>query len=176
MRLLMGRACVLAACAGTMLAGCVAAPAPAPLTEVSPVTAAPQAPTVNWQWSDAGPAVYLNASDVTAAGSPAASLSLICDNAVPSIVVSWDSPVVPAGLSSLAYRFDNQTGGDMSAQAAGPKTETVSDPLTVSRFIDQVAYSRQLTVRSGAAQASFATADDSGNLRRFRSACPDGTN
>ncbi len=170
-----GRACLLALCAGVTLAGCVAE-SPAPTTEISPAIATPLAPAANWQWSDAGPAVYLNAADLAATGNPTASLSLVCDAAVPSILITWDAPVASAGLNGLTYRFDGQTARDVSASTAGPKIQVVSDPLAVARFIDEAAASRQLVVSAGATQATFATADDAGNLRRFRTACPDGTN
>ena len=161
--------------AAAMLAACVSEP-PAPASEVSPAIAAPQAPVANWQWSDAGPAVILNATDITSAGAPAASLSLVCNNAVPSVVVAWDSPVASAGQSSLTYRFDGQPPHDVGASVAGPKIQIVSDPLVVSRFIDEAATSRQLVLRVGATQTTFSTTDDASNLRRFRTACPDGTN
>ena len=160
--------------AGAMLAGCVAAPS-APTTEISPAVAFTP-PAANWQWSDAGPAVILNANDITASGAPAASLSLVCNNAVPSVVVAWDSPVASAGQSSLTYRFDSQPQRDVRAEPAGPLTQIVSDPLVVSRFIDEAAYGRQLVVRAGATVATFSTPDVAGNLKRFRTACPDGTN
>ena len=161
--------------AGLTLAGCVAAQAPAPTTEISPAVAvAPPGP--NWQWSDAGPAVFVSATEITPAGSPAASLSLICDNQRPSLVVTWDAAVASAGQSDLTYRFDGQPPRDVSASAAGPKIQIVSDPLVVSRFIDEAAYGRQLVVRAAAAQATFSVADDAGNLKRFRTVCPDGTN
>ena len=165
--------------AAVMLGACVSQP-PAPASEVSPaIAAAPpqsQSPAANWQWSDAGPAVILNATDITSAGAPAASLSLICDNAVPSVVVAWDSPLASAGQSSLTYRFDGQPGHDVRAVPAGPLTQIVSDPVVVSRFIDEAASGRQLIVRAGAEQASFSTSDNSGNLGRFRTACPSGMN
>ncbi len=167
----------LAIGAGLMLAGCVSqAQAPAPLTEVSPAVAAPQAPAANWQWSDAGPAVFLDAADVTSAGNPTASLSLVCNNAVPSVMVTWDAALASASQLHLTYRFDGQPPHDVSASAAGPRVQIIGDPLVVSRFIDEAATSRQLVVRAAAAQATFSVADDAGNLRRFRSACPDGTN
>ena len=164
----------LAVCAGATLAGCVAQ-TPAPTTEISPAVAFTP-PAANWQWSDAGPAVILNATDITSAGAPTASLSLVCNNAVPSVVVAWDSPVASAGQSSLTYRFDGQPGRDVRAEPAGPLTQIVSDPIVVSRFIDEAAYGRQLVVRAGAIVATFSTLDEAGNLKRFRTACPDGTN
>ena len=171
-------ASALVAGAGVVLAGCVAQP-PAVQTSVSPsiaaVTGAPSA-LANWQWSDAGPAVFINAAEVTAAGDPTASLSLICNNAAPSIMITWDSSVASAGLSGLTYRFDNQPVHDVSTPSSGQLTQFVSDPLVVSRFIDEAANSHQLVLTSGAARATFATTDDSGNLTRFRTACPDGTN
>ena len=130
----------------------------------------------DWQWSDAGPAVTLATTDV---GPPAgnarmASLALVCgSDAVPAIVVSWDAPVAASGLT---YRFLGQPAHDVSAAARDPRSLAVNDPLAVSRFIDEAAASRQLVVRAGATEATFATADDAGNLRRFRTACPDGTN
>ena len=163
--------------AAVMLAACVSQSS-APVSEVSPAIAAsgPQPTPANWQWSDAGPAVYLNAADVTATGNPTASLSLVCNNAVPSIMITWDAPVGSAAPSDLAYRFDGQAPHDVSTSTAGPKIQIVSDPIVVSRFIDEAAASNQLVVSAGATRATFSTLDDSGNLRRFRTACPDGTN
>ena len=43
--------------------------------------------------------------------------------------------------------------------------EIVSDPLVVSRFIDEAADGRQLVVRAGATEATFSTPDDAGNPR-----------
>ncbi len=166
----------VAVCAGMALAGCVDAQAPAPMTEISPATATPQAPAANWHWSDAGPAVYLNAAAVTATGNPTASLSLVCNNATPSIMITWDAPLASAVQAGLTYRFDGQTARDVSASPAGPTMQIVSDPLVVSRFIDEAAYSSQLVVSAGATQATFSTTDATGNLKRFRTACPDGTN
>ncbi len=150
----------------------------APVSEVSPAiaTSGPQPAPANWQWSDAGPAVYLNAADVTATGNPTASLSLVCNNAVPSIMITWDAPAATAVSSDLTYRFDGQAPRDVRTSTAGPKIQMLSDPIVVSRFIDEAAASRQLVVRAAAVQATFSVTDDAGNLRRFRTACPDGTN
>ena len=160
-----------------MLAGCVAeTPAPQ-AAAVAPVAFTP--PPANWQWTDApvGPTVTLHTTDVTPAqssGSRTASLGLVCSDSVPTILVAWDAPV--AGGNALTYHFDGQPGRDLAAQPADPRSEVVSDPLVVSRFIDEAAASHQLVVRAGSSQATFATTDDSGNLKRFRTACPDGTN
>jgi hypothetical protein len=168
-------ASALVACA--MLAGCVAqTPAPE-TTSVAPVAFTP--PPVNWQWTDApaGPTVTLHTTDVTPAassGSRTASLGLVCSNSVPAILVAWDAPV--ADQAGLSYRFDGGPERDLAAQSADPQSELVSDPLVVSRFIDEAAASHRLVVRAGSTQATFATADDSGNLTRFRTTCPDGTN
>ncbi len=162
--------------AAVMLGACVSQSS-APVSEVSPALAvAPPEPTpaAGWQWSDAGPAVFLNASDVTAAGAPAASLSLICNDAVPAIMVAWNATAAPA--TSLAYRFDGQTGHDVSVVSAGSRTQMVTDPIAVSRFIDEAAASRQLVLSTGATQATFSAGDAAGNLSRFRTVCPDGTN
>ena len=171
-------ASAIVACAGVMLAGCVSQ-APAPTTEISPAVAFTP-PATGWQWSDApaGPTVTLTTTDVTppAPALRTASLDIVCSDAVPSVLVSWDGPVAPAGQSSLTYRFDSQPAHDVGARAADRQTEIVSDPLVVSRFIDEAAYGRQLVVRSGATVATFSTPDDAGNLKRFRTACPDGTN
>lgn len=167
-------ASALVVCAGAMLAACVAE-TPAPDTAISPAVAA-AAPASDWQWSDApaGPTLTLHTASVApAAGTRTASLALVCSGAVPSVRIAWDAPVAAPALS---YRFDSQPGYDVSAQSPDPQSQLVSDPLVVSRFIDQAAGSRQLVVRAGAAQATFATTDDAGNLRRFRTVCPDGTN
>jgi hypothetical protein len=162
-----------------MLAGCVAqTPAP-PTTAVAPVAFTP--PPANWQWTDApvGPTITLHTTDVTptaSSGTRTASLGLVCSNAVPTILVAWDAPVASAGTAALSYRFDGGPERDLAARSADPRSEIVSDPLVVSRFIDEAAASRQLVVRAGSNQATFATGDDSGNLTRFRTACPDGTN
>jgi hypothetical protein len=174
--MLLGRLAVFAPaiCAGLMLAACVA-DSPAPDTAVLPV-AAVATPASDWQWSDtpAGPAVTLETTDVAPASGPRmASLALTCSDATPSIAVSWDAPVAAAGL---AYRFDGQPGHDVSAEVRDPQSEIVADPLVVSRFIDEAAVSRQLVVSAGATRATFATTDDAGNLRRFRTVCPSGTN
>ncbi len=164
----------LAICAGVMLAACVA-DSPAPDTTVLPV-AAVATPSSDWQWSDvpAGPTVTLSTTDVApAAGPRMASLALTCSDATPSIAVSWDAPVAAAGLT---YRFDGQPGHDVSAEVQGPRSQIVADPLVVSRFIDEAAVGRQLVLRAGGTQATFATTDDAGNLRRFRTVCPGGTN
>ncbi len=168
-------ASAVAACAGVMLAACVAEP---PATAISPAVAiAP--PAAGWQWTDApgGPTVTVHTSDVTPA-SPSvmrtASLGIVCSDAVPSVLIAWDAPVGPA--AGLSYRFDGQPPHDVGARAADQQTEVVSDPLVVSRFIDEAAYSRQLIVRAGTTEATFATTDDAGNLKRFRTVCPDGTN
>ena len=161
--------------AGAMLAGCVSEP-PAPMTAISPVVAVAP-PASNWQWSDApaGPAVTLNTTDVAPAsqGPRMASLALVCSDAMPTIRVAWDAAIAPSGLT---YRFDGQPGHDVTAQSADPQSQIVNDPLVVSRFIDEAAVSRQLVLRTGTTQATFSTTDDAGNLRRFRTACPSGTN
>ena len=91
-------------------------------------------------------------------------------------MITWDTSTASAMPSDLTYRFDGQTPLDVSASTAGPKIQIVSDPVVVSRFIDQAAYSSQLVVSAGTTQATFSTTDGSGNLKRFRTACPDGTN
>jgi hypothetical protein len=167
-------ASALAACAGVMLAGCVAqTPAPE-TTGVGPISFAPPA-AANWQWTDApaGPTVTVHAVSVMPASSGTASLALTCSGALPSVVVAWDMPVAAAGLS---YRFDGEPESQVKAQSADPRSEIVNDPLIVARFIDEAAASQQLVVRAGAVEATFLTTDDAGNLRRFRTACPDGTN
>ena len=167
-------ASALAIYAGALLAACVA-DSPAPATAVMPVAAA-VVPPADWQWTDApaGPTVTLRTADVAPASQPRmASLALTCTNAVPAIAVAWDAPVAAAGLT---YRFDGQPGHDVSAEVRDPQSEIVSDPLVVSRFIDEAAVGRQLVLRAGSTQATFAAADDAGNLRRFRTVCPSGTN
>lgn len=157
-----------------MLAACVA-DSPASDTAVLPV-AAVATPASDWQWSDApaGPTVTLSTTDVAPASGPRmASLALTCSDAIPAIAVSWDAPVAAAGL---AYRFDGQSVHDVSAEVHDPQSQIVADPLTVSRFIDEAAIGRQLVLRAGGTQATFATTDDAGNLRRFRTVCPSGTN
>ncbi len=171
-------ASAIVACAGALLAGCVAQ-TPAPETaNVQPVAFTP--PATGWQWSDApaGPTVTLTTTDVTPAapGTRTASLGLVCSGAVPSVLIAWDAPVAPAGQSSLTYRFDSQPPHDVNARSTDPQSQLVSDPLVVSRFIDEAASGRQLVVRAGATVATFTTADNAGNLRRFRTVCPDGTN
>ncbi len=168
----------VAVCAGLMLGACVAqTPAPQ-TTSVESVAFAP--PAANWQWSDApaGPTVTLSTTDVTpAAGATRmASLALVCSDALPAIVVSWDAPVARPGQAGLSYRFGGQPAHDVAAEARDPGSTVVSDPIVVSRFIDEAAVSQQLVVRAGATEATFTTTDDAGNLRRFRTACPDGTN
>lgn len=162
--------------AGGLVAGCAAPPAstPAPEAAVSPVVAVAPPPS-GWQWSDAGPAITLATSDVlpATAASGAASLAVVCTNSSPLIRVVWDAPVAGGGFT---YRFDSQPAHEVAAHAAGPGTEEVRDSLAVSRFIDQAAGARQLVVRAGSAAATFMTADDAGNLLRFRTVCPDGTN
>ncbi len=168
----------LAACAVVMLAGCSAqsAQGPAPETAVLPAVAA--APVVSgWQWRDApaGPTVMVETADVspTAVTARVVSLALVCNDAVPTIAVSWDAPVAASGLS---YGFVGEPQHEVAAAANDPRSTVVDDPLVVSRFIDEAAASQQLTVRAGGTRATFSTADDAGNLRRFRTACPDGTN
>jgi hypothetical protein len=102
-----------------------------------------------------------------------ASLVLACSDATPSILVTWDAPVAGAGLN---YRFDGQPAHDVSARVPDPQSEIVGDALVVSRFIDEAAVSRQLVLRTGGTRATFSTTDAAGNLRRFRTACPSGTN
>ena len=161
--------------AGLMLAACAAETPPPQVSAVEPVAFAP--PLADWQWSDAGPAVTLATTDI---GPPAgnarmASLALVC------AAMRYRRSSSPGTFrsprpSGLTYRFLGQPAHDVSAAARDPRSLAVSDPLVVSRFIDEAADSRQLVVRAGATEATFSTADDSGNLRRFRTACPDGTN
>ncbi len=170
----------LAACAGLMLGACVA-DAPASETSIAPAVAPIPPPVTGWQWTDAaaGPTVTVTTTDVTPGAAPGmrtASLGIACNDATPSILLAWDAPVAAGGRSALAYSFDGQPTHDVTARAADPQSLVISDPLVVSRFIDEAAYSRQLVVSAGATQAAFSTADDAGNLRRFRTACPDGTN
>ena len=167
-------ASALVVCSGAVLAACVA-DAPVQQTAVLPVVAA-AVPASGWQWSDApaGPVVTLGTADVApAAGPRMASLALACSDAIPAITVSWDAPVATTGLT---YRFDGQPGHDVDADAPDPRSQIVSDPLIVSRFIDEAAVSQRLVLRAGTAEATFSAIDPDGNLRRFRTACPSGTN
>lgn len=155
--------------AGGLVAGCAAPPpvsTPAPEAAVSPVAAVAPPPS-GWQWSDAGPSVTL--ADATGP----ATLAVVCTGSSPLIRVVWDAPVSARGLT---YRFDSQPAHDVATHAAGPETEEVRDPMAVSRFIDQAAGARQLVVHAGSAVATFTSTDDAGNLLRFRTVCPDGTN
>ena len=167
----------VALCAGLMLGAC-AARTPAPqAASVEPAAFAP--PPATWQWSDAGPTVSLVTANVTPASGTArmASLTLVCNaDAVPRIVVSSDAPIAATGQSGLTYRFVGQPVHDVAARSDDPRSLVVDDLLVVSRFIDEAAAGQALVVRAGATEATFAATDEAGNLRRFRTACPSGTN
>jgi hypothetical protein len=167
-------ASALAACASVMLAACVA-DAPLQQTAVLPAVAAAPPPPAGWQWNDTplGPSVTLAASPGQPADVGTASLVLTCSDLVPAIAVTWASPVA---ASAFSYRFAGGPGHQAAAEQVGAQSQVVSDPVEISRFLDEASDSQQLTVSAGATQASFSTADIAGNLRRFRTVCPAGTN
>ncbi len=149
------------------------------------------APAPGWQWSDPDAmgatktgSATLQTANVSAPGAPGphiASVGLHCLGGQAQITFTWDLPVGAGSTSMLSYQFAGQPGHDVVPTPDVSYSQVVSDPLVISRFIDEAAASRQLVVRvsssaAGAAQATFDASDSLGNLTRFRSACPVGTN